>query len=564
MRSSAKHLWSDQSGAIAAVYALALPALIVCGGIAFDYARLAAMDTELQNAADQAALAAATQLDQGATACARASAAGFSLVSNTPLFTNEPSPGAETVTGDKDCRFAAGEKIRFWQDKEKTTAATSEANARFVEVTVDARTAEYALTPIVGLLNSGSIAATAMAGLGSAICKVPPVMICNPDEPVGNTNVDYAFDANALRGYGLKLISVGNGPSAWAPGNFGYLDTGSPTSNPNVELRQALGWTTAPGNCSPIGGVKTRTGAGTPVTQALNTRFDIYEKANTGNGNAASCPTGGACPPSINTVKDVFQRGTPNAANKCGIANNEWELPSDAEAYRPTNTTDLTQAQADAIRIMGHPRDKCHAVSNNGVCTYGGGTATKIGNGQWDRNAYFRVNYGWTSTQWPTFVNQGVVSARITTSTPTRYEVYNWEIANRGTSIGGRTILGSRTWGSGGNPPTDFDQPVCSALQTPSTSGIVPGGTNVDRRRISAAVINCDARDVNGGGPTAYTVLKWIELFIVEPSLNRGSGGNQRTDPNDVYVEIIGETQLVGAGATAGQVVRRDVPYLIE
>jgi Flp pilus assembly protein TadG len=564
MRSSAKHLWSDQSGAIAAVYALALPALIVCGGIAFDYARLAAMDTELQNAADQAALAAVTQLDQSATACARASSAAVSLVANTTLFANETSSRAVTITGVTDCAFAAGEKIRFWQDKAKTTAATTDANARFVEVTVDARTAEYALTPIVGLFNSGAIAATAMAGLGSAICKVPPVMICNPDEPVGNTNVDYPFDANALRGYGLKLISVGNGPSAWAPGNFGYLDTGSSTSNPNVELREALGWTTAPGNCSPLGGVRTRTGAGTPVTQALNTRFDIYEKANTGNGNAASCPTGGACPPSINTVKDVFQRGTPNAANKCGVANNEWELPSDAEAYRPTDTTDLTQAQADAIRIMGHPRDKCHAVSINGVCTYGGGTETKIGNGAWDRNAYFRVNYGWTSTDWPTYLNQGVVSARIATSTPTRYEVYNWEIANRGASIGGRTILGSRTWGSGGNPPTDFDQPVCSALQTPSTSGIVPEGANVDRRRISAAVINCDARDVNGGGPTAYTVLKWIELFIVEPSLNRGSGGSQRTDPNDVYVEIIGETQLVGAGATAGQVVRRDVPYLIE
>jgi len=37
--------------------------LIAAGGIAFDYARLAAMDTELQQAADQAALAAVTQLD---------------------------------------------------------------------------------------------------------------------------------------------------------------------------------------------------------------------------------------------------------------------------------------------------------------------------------------------------------------------------------------------------------------------------------------------------------------------------------------------------------------------
>lgn len=571
MRSLAKRLWSNESGAIAAVYALALPALIAVGGVAFDYARMAALDTELQNAADQAALAAVTQLDGTATACSRAVAAARTLITNNTLFANDDNASGLNVsiadqTANNGCGDATA-KIKFYSvyaSSLSNTVTTDPLAAKFVGVTVNSRKAVYALTPIVSLLNSGDMVGTAVAGLGSAICKVPPVMICNPNEPVGNTNVDYPFDANALRGFGLKLISVGNGPSAWAPGNFGYLDTGSPTSNPNVELRQALGWTTAPGDCSPLGGVRTRTGAGTPVTEALNTRFDIYEKPNTGNGNSASCPTGGACPPSINTVKDVFQRGAPNAANKCGIANNEWEQPSEAEAYRPTSTTDLTQAQADAIRIMGHPRDKCHAVSINGVCTYGGGTATKIGNGQWDRNAYFRVNYGWASADWLTYVNQGVVSARITTATPTRYEVHNWEIANRGASIGGRTILGTRSWGSGGNPPTDFDQPICSALQSPSTSGIVPGGANVDRRRISAAVINCDARDVNGGGPTAYTVLKWVEMFLVEPSLNRGSGGSQRTDPNDVYVEIIGETQLVGAGVTAGQVTRRDVPYLIE
>jgi hypothetical protein len=96
-------------------------------------------------------------------------------------------------------------------------------------------------------------------------------------------------------------------------------------------------------------------------------------------------------------------------------------------------------------------------------------------------------------------------------------------------------------------------------LQSPSTTGVVPGGGNVDRRRISAAVINCNAEDVHGGGNTVYPVIRWIELFLVEPSLQR-----DRTDPNDVYVEIIGETSSGATGGTAGQVVRRDVPYLIK
>ena len=82
--------WQSETGAVAATYALALPALIGISAIGFDYARLASMDTELQNAADQAALAGVTQLDgmgesalgAGDGACARAARAANSLVAN--------------------------------------------------------------------------------------------------------------------------------------------------------------------------------------------------------------------------------------------------------------------------------------------------------------------------------------------------------------------------------------------------------------------------------------------------------------------------------------------------
>ena len=56
-------MWRNSEGAVAPIVALSLIALIAVGGIAFDYAHVAAMDTELQDAADHAALAAATQLD---------------------------------------------------------------------------------------------------------------------------------------------------------------------------------------------------------------------------------------------------------------------------------------------------------------------------------------------------------------------------------------------------------------------------------------------------------------------------------------------------------------------
>ncbi|MCP5939792.1 hypothetical protein NL351_28170, partial [Klebsiella pneumoniae] len=88
-------------------------------------------------------------------------------------------------------------------------------------VTVDSRRANYALTPIVGLLSSGDLSAQARAGLGTALCKVPPLMICPPS---GTASTDW----NALRGVGIRAVS-NTGPN-WAPGAFGFIgpnDAGS-------------------------------------------------------------------------------------------------------------------------------------------------------------------------------------------------------------------------------------------------------------------------------------------------------------------------------------------------
>ena len=71
-RVGGKAFWHDQNGAVAALYVMALPALVVAAGVGFDYSRLAGMDSELQNAADQAALAGVTQLDGKDGACSRA------------------------------------------------------------------------------------------------------------------------------------------------------------------------------------------------------------------------------------------------------------------------------------------------------------------------------------------------------------------------------------------------------------------------------------------------------------------------------------------------------------
>ena len=82
-------------------------------------------------------------------------------------------------------------------------------------------------------------------------------------------------------------------------------------------------------------------------------------------------------------------------------------------------------------------------------------------------------------------------------------------------------------------------------------------------------MVNCKALNVKGS-ENNLPVLKWIDVFLVEPSIDRnkcssGSGCNDKySEKKDLYVEMIGETTSGGAGQTAGQVVRRDLPYLIK
>lgn len=523
-------LLRSNSGAVAPTVALSLFGLIAAGGIAFDYARMASMDTELQNAADQAALAAASQLDAQPGACQRAADAARDMVTNLTLMANDGGTTTVTIASEPECDATGW--VRFYQDVGKTQAATNDENAKFVEVEVNPRTAFYALTPVVAAFSSGPLSATAFAGLGEAICNTPPVMICNPQE----TGTNSEFDVTGLIGVGLRLVSQGGGTGTWAPGNYGYLDTGG-GSNGAPGLREGLGWGTPPGDCVAQSGVDTKPGVTTTVTDALNTRFDIY------NTNV-SCPTGGNCPAAINSVKDVKRPADASGGNSCKMHNAGWNLIDD---YLPTSATAPLVSTPTA---MGHPRDMCHAVDSStpGACT------GPIGNGLWDRDAYFRVNYvrgdgsRWDNAAWRT--NTGLPA------NATRYQVYAWEIEHRDQTIDGVTILADNPAGASGGTLVAHGKPVCSPLQGYG-SGVIPSETTPDRRKISVAVVNCVEQAVSGNS-TDVAVVDWIDAFLVEPSLNR-----QRTRDGDIYIEVIGRTDSA-TDEGAVQQIKKSVPYLIE
>ena len=540
-RISSKRFWKDEGGAVAATYALALIPLIAMVGLAYDYTRVMGMDTELQNAADQAALAGATQLDRTSGSMERAIAAiQGGLVSNSTLFSNDGTGGGISITD-------ANTQIIFYSSKANAEARTGGftdttrfAEARFVEVTVDTRTANYALTPIVGAI-SDTMSGSATAGLGSAVCRIPPLMICNPDEPEsGDQNA--TFDADSYEGYGLLVVQGGN--NAWAPGDFGYLDLGNGANG----VREGLGWLSPNGECISVDGaekigVDTEPGVKADAPDSMNTRFDIYDNV--------ACPSGGACPAALNGRKDVVRaaNSTPSTGNSCKYHNSGWQEPS--VPYQPPDLDPLDPLTDTMPTTMGHPRDICHAVGagNANYCN------SPFGDGVWDIAAYAYTHYKrgngtrWTLSDFTTNTGLGADA--------TRFEVYEWEEANSGNTVDGVVVLDPSPSGATGNTMVNHAKPVCSQAH-----GYAGNVTSPDRRKMSIAVINCVGHGVRGSRDNV-PVQSWVDVFLVQPSLNRGTGPNKRTTREELYVEIIGESELSGPGGGTGPLIRRDVPYLV-
>lgn len=536
MRRCMNRLIGDRGGAIAPTLALSLFALIAAGGIAFDYARMASLDTELQNAADQAALAAASQLDGNEGACERAVAAARNMIANRTLMANEAGAGrAITIAdpgvcgGDTSITFNANASIRFYQEKDKDPAATDDSNAKFVEVEVDPREAFFAFTPIVAAFSSGQLTARAFAGLGEAICRVPPLMMCNPDE----TN-DPSFTIEDYIGIGVRLVA-NDGGGNYGPGNFGFLDVGQGAN----DLAAILGRNGDPGNCSSGTTVTTEPGNMINLRDALNTRFDMYDQGL----NQACSKDGTMCPPSYNARIDLVRDGTGN--NSCGFSQNGsqgWSEPANVypgTAY-PEGSAPVTLSESEiaAVSPMGYPRDICHAFSIVGACTRG-----IIGSGLWDRYAYFRshslttpANYSVDSTSF-----NGFLMNTFGTTTPTRFQVYQYEMANAATRLQ-PVAVGSRTSSA---------TPVCNQ------PGVQPGPNQIDRRVLSVAVVNCVAEGIKGK-TSGVEVTKHIDVFLTEPTVPR-----ERTEIADIYVEIVGESANAADGNNI-QTVKKAVPYLIE
>ena len=432
------------------------------------------------------------------------------------------------------------------------TVSTSDATARSVWVQVGGRTANFALTPVVGALSSATIEAEAVAGQSSAICKEPPMMMCNP--------AGAGYDVNKLVGKGIRLKGTGGG-GAWAPGDFGFLDVGAGAS----DLAKVMGFSTSKFECVDVTNPSTETGGMTSVINEFNTRFDLFE-----SGDSIGCFGSSLCAPSINSRKDLaINHGAPYTKANCGVptggGGNGWKIGN--SPYRPTTSAVLPITTIPDV--MGYPHDRCHAFDNAGDCTNettwgvnGKSPHDRIGTGDWDIDAYWRSNHptgspnGAVGGLYPTGLTTTIMAvaplpAGVTRSYPTRYQVYRWEMANRATQLppAGKVVPGSAP-----NMASRYADPAL----TPS----VPDGSNPDRRVFPVSVINCAGLS----GKKPVNPLDTVDVFLTEPSIDRSTGSGPSkviyTNLGDIYVEVIGHTGQ-GTGQTNNQFVRRDKPFLI-
>ena len=495
---------SDESGAISAMYAIAILPLVVMAGVAFDYSRLMSMDSELQNAADQAALAAATQLNAHDGAMADAEGAARNFFINETRASAGDRPITELAINFYEAEFDDEGNVVTDSPLDKTDS-DNDVKAQVVEVTVLNRRVRYALTPVMGRLFSGDVNAKAKAMLDQSTCNVAPLMFCAPSKDFASDD-SYIGDTLAIR-LRDKATAESELPTD-APGNFGFLDIDY-DSKPNTRL----GLNTQSGVC--VGGrIESDTGNVQVEAQYFNTRFERYENS----AKSAKCDADGNFCASENVRQGFVQvqavnvsgsEGDPFPDVKCAnkpTANDKWDVVPDA-----------TYPIADCLKLPW----------NAGGCSFASGNPT---NAQW-------ANYN-------TAVHKGSATFSFTDA-DTRWEAFKKE---RDTSGGRDPTRVKQAWGNNGklNNYCSYPDPVKPG------NVFDPGETDKDRRVLTVAAADCT--DLKGKG--VVKILRWVDLFMVDSARQVGS-----------YHQFIGEVMGPGTppgGGTGFQKFGRGKAVLVQ
>ena len=389
----------EEDGALLVFFALCAAAIFLVASLSFDLGQRASTQSELQSFADNAALAAAGELNGFPGAIERAERAARELIRDDFVFGVEADgngDAAKTLQGESDYDIYFYETLPD-DDKTPMTAASAldkipanDALARYARVVVKPVNVDWDFANILTIFSSDplpseAVDAEAVAGYTSLSCDVAPVFFCLPDEVAGWTPGSAIGDSILLKAGGQS--GGANGPS-WTPGNFTWL---------NVIAQAEAAWTTD--------GVTNPTGPCASFANNLNGKFnpDLYEclfSAGTGtlcfeNGQLDTKPGGteGVITAVFNTRFDVFGKGSGSNQSSSLFA----PAPVVTTGLEASSTCSSSTSNTDTT--MGLPADDCFTGHSTAGClSYDGDV--RFGNGDWSagRLFYVDVNYSFDAT----------------------------------------------------------------------------------------------------------------------------------------------------------------------
>ncbi len=283
-----KNTRNRERGSILATSAIGMLSILLAVGLGVDISRFYLAKTELQNAADAAALAAVSALNTAPLGITKATDRAVAAMNNYDFNkTGVTFPRTNVL-------FAKNLDGPYMSEG---AAQAQAASIRFVQVTTpDSNVGVSFAAPILG--STKTLSATATAGL-----SVPLNLFCN-FLPV--SVIDYGVPIAAGNTYTFRSSS-GNSVS---PGNYQILAVaGSGGKDVRIGLAAGVDKCAAPGE---VYNVDTKPGvtAGA-VRQGLNTRFDDYQTSQVNPDDM---------PPDTNIKENItydqYKTGSPSQAPK--------------------------------------------------------------------------------------------------------------------------------------------------------------------------------------------------------------------------------------------------------
>jgi len=476
MRRTIARVCRDEGGYVFALALIAMPLMLGLSLLIIDVSRANNLHTDLQNAVDALALAGARELDGGVDAITRSDTAIATLLENQARF----SDGGAVFIDETQVSVVYLDAIPSSDDTlinaawitDHETDVGSEAEFVLVRSTPRTMTSLFPI-PVGWTQDTVNVGAEAVATYTASACEVTPLFICNPFE--GETpSFKERFNTGDL--YARQIVITGNGSTTAGPGNFGFLRVGG--SGANV-LGQALA-TNHPSACYNTDNIETEPGGNWGQVDGLNTRFDIYQ------GNFGSSKGDHAYRPAKNIRKGA-------------------EDPDDCNSYDEA-------PPADALALPPGTLDR----------NFLGGGSLYQANWTTALEEYWNKNHPADGGVVPT-IPKATYPGTGTPTTPSRYDVYRYEIEQTYTP-GGANLLGHPDYlnpnghRANGLSTGERGSPQCY-------TGPADTGTE-DRRVIFAAVVDCTAADMSGQTTIAPAYIQgFLNMFVTKPV----TGGSVKT-----------------------------------